>query len=81
MSFGKELSAMKRYSLFLLLSICCGAILLMPADELFSQRGMKISVRTKTGKALPLYTNSYALVVGNGNYTIGVNLAIFTVFL
>ena len=62
---------MKRYSLFLLLSICCGAILLTVADELFSQRGMKIIVRTKTGKEIPLYKDSYALVVGNGTYTNG----------
>ena len=62
---------MKRYSLFLLLSLFCGAVLLIAADELFSQRGMKITVRTETGKEIPLYTNSYALVVGNGNYTNG----------
>ena len=62
---------MKRYSLFLLLSISCGTILLITADELFSQRGMKITVRTETGKEIPLYANSYALVVGNGNYTNG----------
>lgn len=32
---------------------------------------MKVSVRTKAGQDLPLYNKSYALVVGNGNYTNG----------
>ena len=46
---------MKKYSLFLLLSIFCGAIILITAGELFSQRGMKITVRTKAGKEILLY--------------------------
>ena len=62
---------MKRYSLFLLLSLFCGAILLINTEDLFSQRGMKITVRTETGKEIPLYKDSYALVVGNGTYTNG----------
>ena len=70
-SFGRELNSMKRYSLFLLLGFFCGAVLLIAADELFSQRGMKITVRTKTGKEIPLYKDSYALVIGNGAYTNG----------
>ena len=62
---------MKRYSLFLFFSIFCGAIIFITAGELFSQRGMKIIVRTKTGKEIPLYKDSYALVIGNGAYTDG----------
>lgn len=60
---------MKRKSLFLLCSIFCGAILLSTTAELFSERGMKITIRTKTGKELRLYKDSHALVVGNGTYT------------
>ena len=41
------------------------------ADELLSQRGMKITVRTEAGQDIPLYNNSYALVIGNGTYTNG----------
>ena len=41
--------------------------------SLFSQtsRGMKIKVRTKAGQEIQLYKESYALVIGNGNYTNG----------
>ena len=62
---------MKKYSLFFFFSFLCGAIIFITADELFSQRGMKITIRTKTGKQIPLYKDSYALVVGNGTYTNG----------
>ena len=51
----------------------CVALCLITAAGLFAQtqRGMKISVRTKAGQDIPLYNKSYALVVGNGNYTNG----------
>ena len=62
---------MKRYSLFLAFSLLCGAIVLITANELFSQRGMKITIRTQSGEEIPLYKDSYAFVVGNGNYTNG----------
>lgn len=62
---------MKRYSLFLAFSFLCGAIVLIAANELFSQRGMKITIRTQSGEEIPLYKDSYAFVVGNGNYTNG----------
>ncbi len=62
---------MKRYSLLLVLTLICGTIVLITADELFSQRGMKITIRTKSGKEIPLYKDSHALIVGNGNYTNG----------
>jgi hypothetical protein len=34
-------------------------------------RGIQVVVRTPGGNKIPLYRNSYALVVGNGNYTKG----------
>lgn len=51
----------------------CVALCLIAAAGLFAQtqRGMKISVQTETGQHIPLYNKSYALVVGNGNYTNG----------
>ena len=36
--------------------------------EMTAQRGMKISVHTEDGTALDLYNDSYALVIGNGDY-------------
>lgn len=60
---------MKKISFILLFSIFCGLIVLVIASPLFSQRSMKITVRTDAGQDLPLYSNSHALVVGNGTYT------------
>ena len=66
---------MKKYLMFLLFVTVCVSLCLVATDELLSQRGMKpIKVRTKTGKEIELYNNSYALVVGNGIYNAeGVN--------
>ncbi len=61
---------MRKISLFLLFGILCAVLALSVVDELFWQRGMKISVHTEAGE-IPLYNESYALVVGNGNYTNG----------
>ena len=36
-----------------------------------ADRGLRIQVKTKTGKTIPLYTDYYALVVGVGNYQNG----------
>lgn len=36
-----------------------------------AQRGIKVTAKTPSGKAIPLYSGSYALVVGNGDYTNG----------
>ena len=36
-----------------------------------AQRGIKVSAQTPTGKSIPLYSGSYALVIGNGDYTNG----------
>jgi hypothetical protein len=36
-----------------------------------AQRGIKVTAKTPTGKSIPLYSGSYALVIGNGDYTEG----------
>ena len=38
---------------------------------LAAQRGIKVTAKTPSGKAIPLYSGSYALVIGNGDYTNG----------
>ena len=61
---------MKKIVLFLLFGILCVALVLYLFDELFWGHDKQISVHTETGK-IPLYNESYALVVGNGSYTNG----------
>ena len=61
---------MKWIVLFLLFGILCIALVLNVVDESFWQHDMKISVHTETGE-IPLYNESYALIVGNGSYTNG----------
>ena len=47
-------------------------IILLASFQLGAQtRSIQVTVRTPTGKTLDLYRASYALVVGNGNYTEG----------
>lgn len=68
---------MKKRLIFLLFTALCFFLCLIIIDGLLSQtnRGMKtITVHTKGGKAIELYKDSYALVVGNGNYTNGWDL-------
>ena len=62
---------MKKIWLFCMFGFICGAAVLITTEDLFSQRGMKITVRTEAGQDIPLYNNSYALVIGNGTYTNG----------
>ena len=64
---------MKTSLIFLFVIILCGAITFISTTDLRSQtsRGMKISVRTSAGEHIELYNASYALVIGNGNYTNG----------
>ena len=65
---------MKKHPICLPFVILCLSLGFITAGDLLSQtnRGMKtITVRTKEGKAIELYKDSYALVVGNGNYTNG----------
>ena len=61
---------MRKISLFLLFGILCIVLAFSVVNELFWQRGMTISVHTETGE-IPLYNESYALVIGNGSYTNG----------
>ena len=64
---------MKTSLIFLFVIILCGATIFISTTDLRSQtsRGMKISVRTSAGEHIELYNASYALVIGNGNYTNG----------
>ncbi len=64
---------MKPFFISLIIIALCSAAIFIGAPDLFPQtrRGMKITVRTNTGKEIELYNASYALVVGNGNYTNG----------
>ena len=55
----------KKILIFLTLSIS-----LLFSTLLFSQRGMK-RIRTSEGNEIALYKGSYALVVGNGDYSAG----------
>ena len=64
---------MKIFSISLFVVLLCGAIIFIGTTELHPQtsRGMKISVSTSAGEHIELYNASYALVIGNGNYTNG----------
>ena len=44
--------------------------MLIAATELFSQRGMSVTVQTESGEEFDLYKDSYALVIGNGTYPV-----------
>ena len=61
---------MKKISLFLFFNLICFTIVFWAATELFSQRGMRVTVHTESGDALALYKDSYALVIGNGAYPV-----------
>jgi len=58
----------KKIASLLLFSIFCGVILLISSTEVFSQRGMHVAVRPESGEEFALYKDSYALVIGNGDY-------------
>ncbi len=64
---------MKIFSISLFVVLLCGALIFIGTTTLHPQtrRGMKISVRTSAGEHIELYNASYALVIGNGNYTNG----------
>ena len=64
---------MKTSLISLSVIILCSATIFIGTTELHPQtsRGMKISVRTSAGEHIELYNASYALVIGNGNYTNG----------
>ena len=62
--------SMRKIFLFLFLGILCGVVLLTTATELFSQRGMNVTVHTESSEELGLYKDSHALVIGNGAYPV-----------
>ena len=64
---------MKIFSISLFVVLLCGVLIFIGTTELHPQtrRGMKISVRTSAGEHIELYNASYALVIGNSNYTNG----------
>ena len=45
--------------------------LLFAADLPAAQRGLTVIAETPSGEAIPLYSGSYALVIGNGDYSKG----------
>ena len=51
--------------------LCSLPITIPSANLLATQRGIKVSAKTQDGKTIPLYSESYALVIGNGNYVNG----------
>jgi hypothetical protein len=52
--------------------LCAFFLSLFPSTNLLAnQRGIKVTAKTPSGKAIPLYSGSYALVIGNGDYTNG----------
>lgn len=56
-------------TVFFLFSLVSG---LCVNTQLFSgTRGIKVTVKTPQGESIELYKNSYALVIGNGNYKKG----------
>ena len=72
----EEVNPVKTFSISLFVVLLCGAIIFISTTTLRPQtrRGMKISVRTSAGEHIELYNASYALVIGNGNYTNGWDL-------
>ncbi len=54
--------------LLLFLGLFSVTIQFIAVPEVSAQRGLKISVHTEDGTELDLYNDSYALVIGNGDY-------------
>ncbi len=42
--------------------------LVLPIQPCFATRGIRVTIKTPEGKEIDLYRDSYALVIGNGNY-------------
>ena len=55
--------------LFLFFGLLSVTIQLIAIPEGTTQRGMNITVHTEDGEEIPLYKDSYALVIGNGDYS------------
>ena len=62
---------MKKVNLFLFLIFLCSAIILIVSTDLRPQQGMSVTVETADGEKIALYKDSYALVIGNGDYAVG----------
>ena len=62
--------SMRKISGLLFFSCLCVVIVCIAANDLFSQRGMRVTVQTESGEAFGLYKDSYALVIGNGAYPV-----------
>ena len=61
---------MKKISLFLFFNLICFTIVFWASTDLFSQRGMNVTVHTESSEELGLYKDSHALVIGNGAYPV-----------
>ena len=60
---------MQKYTVSIIFTIILS--LLFASNLPAKQRGIKVTAKTPAGEEIPLYRNSYAFVVGNGNYTNG----------
>ena len=61
---------MKKISLFLFFNLICFTIVFWASTDLFSQRGMNVTIQTESGEEFSLYKDSYALIIGNGAYPV-----------
>lgn len=73
-NFKHTLPAKQIMSYCLLFIIAFGIEKLIQIESHAASRGIKINVQTRDGQKIALYSNSYALVVGNGEYTNGWDL-------
>ena len=68
-------NSFKNRRILILLEILCTFCLLvfLAAEKSFAEasRGIKVSVKDVSGKEIPLYTGSYALLIGASDYTAG----------
>jgi len=60
---------MRKFAIVILVTIFVFLVTLASLSA--AQRGIKVSAKTPSGKTIPLYSGSYALVIGNGDYTNG----------
>ncbi len=62
------MALIKKLSLFTLLGLFSVAVQFISVPEVAAQGDMKVTIHTEDGTELPLYKDSYALVIGNGAY-------------
>ena len=53
------------------LTLALMPLVIQPHYGIAGNRGMEVQVKTKSGNMIDLYHESYALIIGNGNYTNG----------